>query len=931
MRPLFLHLKNIGPFRDESIDFTQLDDMFLISGMTGSGKTTILDAMTYALYGEFSGSKSKTKVHIHSDFAPSEEEGFVEFIFILNQTKYKIIRSVSVEHVSKSGKTTSTAVKMELCAFDPKTNDWISSQGKPTELTEKVKNLTGLSKDEFSQIVILPQGEFSKFLKEEPRARSETLSKLFPVEIYKNICEKAKADADEAKQSIDFTQQSLSQEMEKFETQGGDDRLQNLTEELSKAEAELSNLEKQKQSQMLDFERIKNDLEKAKESSALAKKKEELEKQAPSIASLEKDIDKIEKALLLEEKLNSKKRTQKQLEDTCQKISELQIFLQTSKANLSILQSKKRENEANRNKEWQIEIEIKQIDDKLTKLQRALTIKESFESAKANILELFTKTAPAMIKADKEIETVETQIERNKFLFAKADYEIQMIKTELEEQKTNQAAAFLASHLEDNKPCPVCGSLTHPNPHQFHTSSISRENQIDIFEKSKRQIEKENIRLENMRDELKESYTKFKQMVDQIDETAQKYNVPLPRLETLPLRQDPLPTGIHIDAQFKLIRETITALVKNSASFETLQEDGFEDVNILRQRQISLQKQSEQILSECEAFEKQLQNEEKNVTATNAQILTLESARQNLENEYRILNQELAQSMEKSPFKQEEDIENILVNKNQLDSMKNQCETYHSEITRTNAKLEECKVKPEDTQRLEQLNIEAQNRLEETEKFCSEVKNTSKALLEQKASLSDSKQRIEKLQKEQNELTTKFESLLALSSDINGQNPKKTSLDAWVLGTFLDEVIVSANVNFAKISSNRYTFILKTEGTSNGKKGLDLIVRDSHTGLCRNAESLSGGETFMASLSLALALTDVVQQKSGGIRLDSLFVDEGFGSLDSVALYNAIQTLEEIREHRIVGIISHVESLNKAIPSHIELTKTTQGSTISIV
>ncbi|MFC2603326.1 MAG: SbcC/MukB-like Walker B domain-containing protein, partial [Treponema sp.] len=165
---------------------------------------------------------------------------------------------------------------------------------------------------------------------------------------------------------------------------------------------------------------------------------------------------------------------------------------------------------------------------------------------------------------------------------------------------------------------------------------------------------------------------------------------------------------------------------------------------------------------------------------------------------------------------------------------------------------------------------------------------------------------------------------------ISGANPQRKPLDSWVLGTYLEEVIHAANIRFARISAGRYRFILKEDAGSRGYQGLELTIHDSHTGRERTTETLSGGEIFEASLSLALALTDVVQSRSGGIRLDSLFIDEGFGTLDGESLDNAIAVLDEVREHRMVGIISHVEALYGAIQSHVEIEKSNTVSKIVV-
>ena len=182
----------------------------------------------------------------------------------------------------------------------------------------------------------------------------------------------------------------------------------------------------------------------------------------------------------------------------------------------------------------------------------------------------------------------------------------------------------------------------------------------------------------------------------------------------------------------------------------------------------------------------------------------------------------------------------------------------------------------------------------------------------------------------QQEIFEKAEVYEKLCKALSGDNPKKTPFDAWYLGIFLEEITFYASRRLKNMTENRYSLRLGDASNTRGFKGLDLEIVDSHTKKARSVDSLSGGETFLASLSLALALTDTVQSKKGGIQLDSLFIDEGFGSLDETALESALQTLDEVRENRSVGIISHVSELKQRDFNRVEVDKTTVGSSIRV-
>jgi exonuclease SbcC len=206
------------------------------------------------------------------------------------------------------------------------------------------------------------------------------------------------------------------------------------------------------------------------------------------------------------------------------------------------------------------------------------------------------------------------------------------------------------------------------------------------------------------------------------------------------------------------------------------------------------------------------------------------------------------------------------------------------------------------------------------------------AVAAQKQSLADKASGLAKLEEQRRQLSQESQYYCKLADDLSGKNPLGLRFESWILGVYLEEVTIFASRRLERISDGRYRLLLKTSPGSGRQRysGLDLEIFDAYTGKKRPCETLSGGETFLASLSLALALTDVVQSKSGGIQLDSLFIDEGFGSLDDAALEKALSILDEIRETRMIGLISHVGELESRISSRIEVIKSQNGSRISI-
>ncbi|MBQ1984553.1 MAG: hypothetical protein II232_08000, partial [Spirochaetaceae bacterium] len=214
----------------------------------------------------------------------------------------------------------------------------------------------------------------------------------------------------------------------------------------------------------------------------------------------------------------------------------------------------------------------------------------------------------------------------------------------------------------------------------------------------------------------------------------------------------------------------------------------------------------------------------------------------------------------------------------------------------------------------------------------SDLTNYNSRITEKISELNKSKENFDKNEKQRKEISEKLSNYEKLHKVLSGDNPKKIDITSWILEMYLQEIIEFANKRLNKISDGRYVMIVNTEKESNrGAKGLDIDIYDAYTGKSRPCNTLSGGETFMASISLALAISDTVQSRKGGIQLDSLFIDEGFGSLDENSLEQAISILDEIRDSRKIGIISHVGDLKSRIKSSIEIEKTQSGSKIILI
>lgn len=377
------------------------------------------------------------------------------------------------------------------------------------------------------------------------------------------------------------------------------------------------------------------------------------------------------------------------------------------------------------------------------------------------------------------------------------------------------------------------------------------------------------------------------------------------------------------------LKETKAALNAISSQNEEYKK---ESAQSLEAQIKTLEKEIDVLTQKCRNFEKEMQSSlnDSAILEERLSVLTkqFKTEKENLE----ASEKAKTEAIKNSDFDSEQQILQARITIEELTSLKEECAQYADELTAVKTELKAQNAKAEDEPELKKKFTELNQKIKLSEQKSEEVKKERTELTNMQTRIKEALKRMEELLSEQKKLRSENEILFALDRDLNGKNPKKIQFDSWILGTFLEDIVTSANIHFAQISGNRFSFTLLTDGTKgNSYKGLDLTVYDSFTGKERDSASLSGGETFMASLSLALALTDVVQSRSGSIRLDSLFIDEGFGSLDGESLDNAISILEQIREERMVGIISHVESLETAIPCHVNVKKTNSGSKITVL
>lgn len=895
MKPINLRISAFGPYKDEvEIDFTKLGEngIFLITGDTGAGKTSIFDAISFAIFGEVSGSNRPIQT-LRSDFADMNIDTYVELEFVHKNRKYKILRNPSYEKPKKKGEGFTKKSADASLEYD----DVVVSGIKNVDI--KIEEILGINAKQFKQISMLAQGEFLKILFAESKERTEIFRKIFDTNIYNSIArklkEKLKINEDELKElknSFITNTANILWEKEKYINLDNkineidiDNVLKELEQELEENKEENTNIEEEITKQEKEIKVIEENISKQEELNLkienykqLLTKQNEYKKQEEEIEKLKNKIAQNQKIREIIKPKADKVNNEKEI------IKKLEKDLDTIKRNIQIGNAKEKEHEK------KVEI-VNKIGEKYKEYNNYLEIKKELLE-KANII--------------KNIENLE--ITKNNYLkeYEQLEKEYKIINNEYLEKESEffkEQVGIIAEKLEENKPCPVCGSITHPNIAKKSASVLSKEELEKI---------KENLEI--------------------------KQNNKLKKQEEC----------IKVNSQINILIQEIGKESDNKLELESAKNKLKEEFNINKEKLISIEqtilKEYKSILNkdlditkfEYDKFKDSiidLINLEKN-ELVKSKTLQEEKMNQLQESNLRLdkYTKEYFNELLKLRFKNEEEYNKILLTNIEIENIQKNIEDFTRNVAINNTKIsdleKEAKGKSTKDLKIQKEKLMAyKNILIEKRKEYVKVKGKL-----------DNNMRIYKLLLENaKELKQKIKDFIIydeLSRTANGTlaGKKRIEFEQYVQATYFDMVILEANKRLAKMTENRYFLIRKEEPEKiSDKIGLDLEVKDNYNGKIRDVKSLSGGEAFKAALSLALGLSDVIQSYSGGIVVDTLFIDEGFGSLDTESREQAINTLSLlIDNNKLIGIISHVTELKERIDKKIIVTKTSDGSKIEI-
>ncbi len=920
MRPIALTISAFGPFAQETtIDFQALSkgSLYLITGHTGSGKTTIFDAITFALYGVASGDSRKGAM-LRSDFANASMETYVSLTFQHQGRLYHIKRSPEYLRPKKRG--TGEILKPATAEFTLASGEVLAT--KVNEANEAIVDLLGIDVHQFRQLVMIAQGDFLRFLKADSRDKAEILRKLFHTDPVKSFQKKLRDQAGESHRAYEETQRTLLREGEKLqfspESQGAKQQqdlveaqdpylvpglLPFLEQQLEEDRLAQKNLLLQQQilealcttldgqlalaRQAQDLEEKLHQQEKKQQAlheqeTTLAKQRQELEKTLPQREQWEQDARFLVSQMPLYDRLASLEEAvttvgkelqnaQEALDETTQALEEKQGHIQ------------------------QIDQQLDHYGDleaRLTQLDHACQSKEKEELQWGRFHESLQQLQQAQNRLEdcQEVYTKASALYQQKAL----------AYSQAESQYLANQAGLLAQDLQEGQPCPVCGAMHHPNPAPPLEGALSQE-----------QLQDMKASLEEARSQREEASQKA---------AAQKAKVSLYTQQVAQQQED-------------LFLETLPTLEKVAQLWAKVQED---TQKALKQR-TEAQKNQEEAL----AYQKER-------TSLQEALPTLEKALENSREELVIKRQELAVLVSK----QEEAQEGLTYPSKE--AAQEQLQALQEKIQKHKEQSQDQELRERDllsqlvevaaTQRaLEQQRAEAykEETLDTLETRRAQAEEERRDLEEKKLLYTTRLQQnregqafLEELLDQAQKQRATHSRFTLLADAANGSLPGRSRLafEQYLQAAYFDEILEAANQRFATLSAGQYRLLRREAEKGRGLSGLDLDVLDAYTGKRRSVNTLSGGEGFLASLSLALGLSDVIQQQYGGVRMEAMFVDEGFGSLDEEALSLAMKVLSQLAGgQRMVGIISHVPQLRDSIPNQIQVAKGHQGSTLQVV
>ena len=995
MKPIRLELKEFGPYKHEIVEWDKIinEPIFLITGKTGSGKSTLFDAFVYALYNKTTSGKDIASLRTKT--ADDKTRTTVIFDFELKNKLYRVERTLAY---TKKGNKNQTSGKVALIEIVDNNENVLAT--KEQDVKEKIEQIIGLDDKQFCQLIILPQGKFKDFLLSKSSEKKETLRSLFNTFFYQKFIDKLSAYAKEQDNDYKLKERELVTKFDQFIFDEKLDKFEFLKEKnfenvniqinnqgniISEKENVLTNLNKELENLREEHAKITKLNDKFVEFDELKEKYEEIIKEENNIIEiqniikkleeLEKNIDRISeynKLITKENELVKKKEDlEKDFEDYSNKRDsnvKLGEQLEVEKKEIEVIKNKLAEVKYFYDNISAFELAFKEKKECETKLKEFDKNKLELSKYKENILKLeqsnkqeleksenlktnISKIDLSIVRKEVEVEKLEeykndkSSLEKNEVeLEAKIDklnllrQKQSDLKNKVEELEKNKEKEILNTFLEklhDGDNCPLCQQKIIHVPEVIDV----KHEEDTLINKEYEDTNKEIIRLETIISNEQDDYKKLQL---QLNEQEKIINFDSEsELESIKEEKE---------GNEKLLKASQKAIAENQIQLDKLNSKVIELEKIIEsegdlKEKLSLanakiEEYNKKVQQDIVDFKEYYKGQEQQVTGFNNNFEKYTEEKSQLQLKEKELEIDIKNNKEHI-ISINSDLEEL------LDKFKNsKLKEYYSDFKEAHEALEDLKDLKDYKEKVDAYNLAKKsltNNIKKLEKELSKevkpnleeikervqlqeekVSDFGKQLAVQKNTYNTNKELYSELYNEFKVWESNIKEvreIITLSNVLSGKTESKKSLETYVQGYYLDLILEAGSKRLLQMSNDRYRFERRIEkAKGGGLQGLDIEIYDVYLNSNRIVNSLSGGELFLASLSLALGLAEVIQNESGGISLETIFIDEGFGSLDSETLDTAITTLIDLQSYgRNIGIISHVSELKDRIRSKVEV------------
>lgn len=1011
MRPVKLTLCAFGPFSEvEVIEFDALGDkpLFLINGPTGSGKTTILDGICFALYGKTTGDQREA-AQMRCDTAAADVLTYVELVFSLGDKVWRIRREPEQQRPKGRGDGFTThQPRAELYRRDAAGKETILVASKVTEARLEIEALTGLNIGQFRQVMVLPQGEFRNLLMAKSSDRETVFSHLFQTQIYSRIEFALKEQASGLRKELDASRNQQTGILRSADVESeaqllADIKLQTAhLQESAALKDQASDKRKQAQRLLLEAQNMAADFERLEQARAAL---QALEQENEAINESSRRLQGSRAALRLQPEfeqwqsaLRARESAESGLDETQKLLKQSQIHslqardelekLTIREPDIEIVQRRRHDLEAFRNRVGQYEearalletsaqdltqskkrrneygVQVRDRQQRIEALsQQQITLSKSLKGLANHLLELHRLEGVHRRRADAEdVHTKLLGCTRDLQRLSVARYDAVRQQDESDQAlarvelawHTGQAV-ILASKLEKDQPCPVCGSEHHPQP-ATTTDEIPGEKvrkvQASLLTEANEallQLDKKIAGQEAKKAQLFEQYEALKTVlgseIDQaVEDVLKAKNMQQKRVQSLQEEQSKeQQINEHmqrLEGELVNLETQMKAAERDCSAVETKNEvarSGMCQAEVELPEEFRISGNLELQVSGCEAQLTVYHEQKKSAMAIDdgarSALGKAEADHDNASKRLkdarqadRLAERQWQQSLNDSLFQNENSFQTARLDDDQMAELDKQLKQHATELEQARGAVNSLQKRLASQ---EWPNLVVLQRAFDVTEADFETANASYGSVDKRLSMLQSiARKFDAAKDRMKSLEESYAGIGTLADTASGKTGNRVSLQRFVLGVLLDDVLVQASERFKRMSKGRYSLYRQMQkGKGGGASGLELLVDDVYSGKQRPVATLSGGESFMAALSLALGLSDVVQAYAGGIQLDTLFIDEGFGSLDSEALELAVNTLVELQSSgRMVGVISHVPELKERINIRLEVIPGRAGS-----